>query len=128
MGKGGFKMGMQGGWLFGHILGHMAKDHDMLMQPSRSSHPSTQPKGLCQQDHVYMDKRILGNPLAHLRKNEQKEIDQSKHKAIFEWDHLQVGHGTSTQMSFSHTWDYYNFGAHNFVCKLSIKIKSKAKL
>jgi hypothetical protein len=75
MGKRGFKMGMQGGWLFSHILSHMAKDHDMFMQPSRSSHPSTQPKGLCQQDHVYMDKRILGNPLAHLRKNEKKEID-----------------------------------------------------
>jgi hypothetical protein len=37
-----------------------------------------------------MDKRILGNPLAHLRQNEQKAIDQSKHKAISEWDHLQA--------------------------------------
>jgi hypothetical protein len=73
-----------------------------------------------------MDKRILGNPLAHLRKNEKKEIDQSKHKAISEWDHLQVGHGTNTQMSFSHTWDFCNFGVHNFVCKLLIEIKSKA--
>jgi len=24
MGKGGFKMGLQGGWLSNHILGHMA--------------------------------------------------------------------------------------------------------
>jgi hypothetical protein len=41
-----------------------------------------------------MDKRILGNPLgnplAHLCRNEQKAIDQPKHKAIFEWDHLQA--------------------------------------
>ncbi len=62
----------------------------MLVQLVRSSRPSTRPKGLCQQDHVYMDKRILGNPLVHLHRNEQKAIDQSKHKAISEWDHLQV--------------------------------------
>jgi hypothetical protein len=37
-----------------------------------------------------MDKRILGNPLVHLHQNEQKAIDQSKHKATFEWDHLQA--------------------------------------
>jgi hypothetical protein len=37
-----------------------------------------------------MDKRILGNPLGHLRRNEQKSIDQSKHKAISKWDHLQA--------------------------------------
>jgi hypothetical protein len=65
------------------LVRHLAKDHDMLVQPSRSNCPSIRPKGLCQQDHAYMDKRILGNPLAHLRRNEQKAINQSKHKAIF---------------------------------------------
>jgi len=44
---------------------------------------------MCQQDHAYINKRILGNPLVHLHQNEQNVIDQSKHKAIFEWDHLQ---------------------------------------
>jgi hypothetical protein len=37
-----------------------------------------------------MDKRILGNPLAHFCRNEQKAIDQPKHKAISKWDHLQA--------------------------------------
>jgi len=75
-----------------------------------------------------MDKRILGKPLTHFCENEQKATDQSKHKVIFKWDHLQLGHGTSTQMSFSHNWDFCNFGAHNFVCKLLVEIRSKAKL
>jgi hypothetical protein len=29
-------------------------------------------------------------PWAHLYQNEQKAIDRLKHKAISEWDHLQV--------------------------------------
>jgi hypothetical protein len=37
-----------------------------------------------------MDKRILGNPLADLWRNEQKTIDQSKHKAISKCNHLQL--------------------------------------
>ncbi len=50
-----------------------------------------------------------------------------------------LGHRTSTQISFcfgtpkwefrnSQSWDFCNFGAHNFVCRPQIEMRSKAKL
>ncbi len=102
------------------LVRHLAKDHDMLVRPSRSNHPSIWPKGLCQQDHAYMDKRILGNPLAHFCRNEQKAINQSKHKAISEWDHLQakaLQHLELSKLTFvimASNWFFWLFGIPNW--------------
>ncbi len=59
-----------------------------MVKKSKPRRPSTSAGGPRHQDHAKMNARILENPMAVQRRNDQKVVSRACAKAEREWNHL----------------------------------------
>ncbi len=74
-------------WL---LCQHLDNKYGLHMQVGKFFRPSTRVGGPRQQNHHAMNARILNNPHARQKWNENKVLNRVKEKAKLEWAELQV--------------------------------------
>jgi len=72
-------------WL---LTKHLKEVHGLVVKKSKPRRPSTSTGGPRHQDHAKMNARILENPMAVQRRNDQKVASRACAKAEREWNHL----------------------------------------
>jgi hypothetical protein len=71
-----------------NLVQHLWAHHNVVVESSKPEHSSTWEEGPRVQDHTTMNAKVLSNPLAWFRRNDQKAIARAKRHTFLEWDRL----------------------------------------